>query len=108
MYGLDVSTIPTKRFVHHSLINCDFCCLIYIQYHTTHTGVVWPVDTMPQFLIYVSTIVSQAKAIDAVRHMLYRGWDPFNHWDVAIGFIVSASWTVVFLFIATILFNINK
>ncbi|XP_046918383.2 ABC transporter G family member 20-like [Dermatophagoides farinae] len=72
------------------------------------SGVVWPVDTMPQFLIYVSTIVSQAKAIDAVRHMLYRGWDPFNHWDVAIGFIVSASWTVVFLFIATILFNINK
>ncbi|KAH9423986.1 Canalicular multispecific organic anion transporter 1 [Dermatophagoides pteronyssinus] len=72
------------------------------------SGVVWPVDTMPQFLIYVSTIVSQAKAMDAVRFMLYRGWDPFNHWDVAVGFIISASWTVIFLFIATILFNINK
>lgn len=69
---------------------------------------VWPVETMPKLLMYTSTFLSQAKSIDAIRYMLYRNWDPLHHWDVALGFIITASWTVVFLFIATILFNVNK
>ncbi|KAH9393458.1 hypothetical protein TYRP_021797 [Tyrophagus putrescentiae] len=72
------------------------------------SGVVWPVDTMPPPLVFIANFFSQAKSLEAVRYMLYRGWDPLHHFDVAIGFIISASWTIVFLFIATILFNVHK
>lgn len=72
------------------------------------TGVVWPIETMPKVLMYISTFFSQAKSIEAVRYMLYRNWDPLHHWDVLLGFIITASWTFTFLFVAAILFNVNK
>lgn len=63
---------------------------------------------MPPPLVFIANFFSQAKSLEAVRYMLYRGWDPLHHFDVALGFIISASWTIVFLFVATILFNVHK
>ena len=62
---------------------------------------------MPKVLIWISTVFSQAKSIEAVRYMLYRGWS-VDHFEVSLGFIISGSWTLIFLTVAAIMFNANK
>jgi hypothetical protein len=62
---------------------------------------------MPKLMVIISSVFPQGISIDAVRHILYRGWGP-EHWDVALGFIITGSWTLVFLIGAGIIFGIKR
>ncbi|XP_054165535.1 ABC transporter G family member 20-like [Oppia nitens] len=100
-YGILISAITKEE--NFTLILCMGS--MFPQFLLS--GVVWPVETMPKILIFISTVFSQAKSIEAVRYMLYRGWG-LDHFEVYLGFIISGSWTLVFLCVAAIMFNVNK
>ncbi|CAG2104765.1 unnamed protein product [Medioppia subpectinata] len=100
-YGILISAITKEE--NFTLILCMGS--MFPQFLLS--GVVWPVETMPKILIFISTVFSQAKSIEAVRYMLYRGWG-LDYFEVYLGFIISGSWTIVFLCVAAIMFNVNK
>ncbi|CAG2171610.1 unnamed protein product [Oppiella nova] len=80
-YGILISAITKEE--NFTLILCMGS--MFPQFLLS--GVVWPVETMPKILIFIST----AKSIEAVRYMLYRGWG-LDHFEVYLGFIISSSW----------------
>lgn len=71
------------------------------------SGIVWPVQGIPVALRYVSYILPQTYACDAIRAVLYKGWD-ITYPTVYIGYIITIAWLFLHLVIAEIAIRIRK
>jgi len=69
------------------------------------SGTVWPTQAMPEIMRYFSYILPQTLPIESMRYILSRGWDPINHFEVTIGFIITVLWTVFFLIVTLLAFR---
>ncbi|KAI2806100.1 hypothetical protein BLOT_005111 [Blomia tropicalis] len=93
MYGLMLSaTCPDEIYATTLAIGTFFPSVII-------GGIFWPVQSMPQFLQYVSQCLPSTQSIDALRSILLRDWG-LNTLNVAGAFIVSTIWLLIFLFAA--------
>lgn len=56
---------------------------------------------------YVSYILPQTYACEAIRAVLYKGWD-ITHTIVYLGYLVTVAWLFIHLAIALIAIRIRK
>ncbi|XP_042891454.1 ABC transporter G family member 20-like [Penaeus japonicus] len=71
------------------------------------SGIVWPVQGIPVALRYVSYILPQTYACDAIRAVLYKGWD-ITYPTVYLGYIITIAWLLLHLIIAEVAIRIRK
>ncbi|XP_065225669.1 ABC transporter G family member 20 isoform X3 [Planococcus citri] len=71
------------------------------------SGVIWPVEGMPQLLQYISSILPLTMATTSLRSILTRGWN-LGETDVYLGFISSATWIIIFLTISMLVLKFKK
>ncbi|XP_050708536.1 ABC transporter G family member 20-like isoform X1 [Eriocheir sinensis] len=71
------------------------------------SGIVWPIQGIPVALRYVSYILPQTYACEAIRAVLYKGWD-ITHTIVYLGYLVTVAWLFIHLAIALIAIRIRK
>ncbi len=55
------------------------------------SGIIWPVESMPEVLRYVAYVLPQTFACQAMRGILLRGWD-LTYMPVYRGFLVTIAW----------------
>ncbi|EGD77792.1 hypothetical protein PTSG_08882 [Salpingoeca rosetta] len=65
------------------------------------SGVLWPLQAIPQWLLYISYIMPTTWAAEAMRSLMLRGWT-ILHQDVWLGFVVVLAWTLLLLFFAAV------
>ena len=71
------------------------------------SGVIWPLEGMPEKLRYFSYFLPQTYACEAMRAVWSRGWD--IHWlPVYRGYLVTLAWTVASLVLSTIILKIRR
>nr|XP_045625785.1 ABC transporter G family member 20-like [Procambarus clarkii] len=71
------------------------------------SGIVWPVQGIPVALRYVSYILPQTYACEAIRAVLYKGWD-ITHSTVYLGYIITVAWLFIHLAITLVAIRIRK
>lgn len=71
------------------------------------SGIVWPIEGIPKALRYVSYILPQTYACEAIRAILYKGWD-ITYPAVYLGYLVTVAWLFIHLIIALIAIRIRK
>ncbi|XP_077351330.1 ABC transporter G family member 23 isoform X1 [Festucalex cinctus] len=71
------------------------------------SGIIWPVECIPYPLRYVSLALPQTYASEALRCIMYRGWD-LTHMMVWRGFIVTLGWNTFFMVVATLILKLRK
>jgi len=69
------------------------------------SGTVWPTQAMPTVMRYFSYTLPQTIPIETMRYILSRGWDPINHNEVLLGFLVTIAWTIIFMVATMIAFK---
>uniref|UniRef100_A0A8B9RNC6 ABC transporter G family member 23-like n=1 Tax=Astyanax mexicanus TaxID=7994 RepID=A0A8B9RNC6_ASTMX len=70
------------------------------------SGVIWPVECIPYPLRYVSLVLPQTYASEALRCIMYRGWG-LSRMMVWRGFAVTLGWNTFFLILATIILKLR-
>ncbi len=71
------------------------------------SGIIWPLEGMPQQLRYLSYALPQTYACEAMRGILSRGWG--LEWpQVWIGYGVTLAWTVVLMFLSAVILRIRR
>lgn len=70
-------------------------------------GMLWPIQTMPDFLQHFTKTLPLTLPTNAARNILSRGWG-LDRIEVIQGFAIVVAWTVFFLFVAIIIFKRNK
>ncbi|XP_025753523.1 ABC transporter G family member 23-like, partial [Oreochromis niloticus] len=70
------------------------------------SGIMWPVECIPYPLRYLSLVLPQTYATEALRCIMYRGWS-MSHMMVWRGFLVSLGWNTFFLILATVIFKLR-
>uniref|UniRef100_A0A8C2CUR9 ATP-binding cassette, sub-family H, member 1 n=1 Tax=Cyprinus carpio TaxID=7962 RepID=A0A8C2CUR9_CYPCA len=70
------------------------------------SGVIWPVECIPYPLRYVSLVLPQTYASEALRCIMYRGWG-LSHMMVWRGFVVTLGWNTFFLMLATVILKLR-
>ncbi|XP_077585935.1 ABC transporter G family member 20 [Stigmatopora nigra] len=71
------------------------------------SGIIWPVECIPYPLRYLSLALPQTYASEALRCIMYRGWD-LTHMMVWRGFVVTLGWNTFFLVVATLILKLRK
>ncbi|XP_071536858.1 ABC transporter G family member 20 [Panulirus ornatus] len=71
------------------------------------SGIVWPIQAIPIALRYVSLILPQTYACEAIRAILYKGWDITSP-TVYLGYIITIIWLFIHLAIALIAIRVKK
>uniref|UniRef100_UPI00398F6660 ABC transporter G family member 20 n=1 Tax=Pristiophorus japonicus TaxID=55135 RepID=UPI00398F6660 len=71
------------------------------------SGIIWPIECIPYPLRYISLILPQTYASEALRSVLYRGWG-ITHWPVWSGFVITLAWNTFFLLLATLILKIRR
>nr|XP_053640391.1 ABC transporter G family member 20-like [Cherax quadricarinatus] len=71
------------------------------------SGIIWPVQGIPIVLRYVSYILPQTYACEAIRAILYKGWD-ITHPTVYTGYIITVIWLLIHLIFTLIAIRIRK
>ncbi|XP_043552641.1 ABC transporter G family member 20 [Chiloscyllium plagiosum] len=71
------------------------------------SGIIWPLESIPYPLRYVSFILPQTYASEALRGVTDRGWN-FSHWLVWSSFLITLASSAFFLFLATVIMKIRK
>ena len=71
------------------------------------SGIIWPLEGMPDQLKYVSYALPQTYACEAMRGILSRGWG-LAYWQVYMGFAVTLAWTVVMLVLSAIILRVRR
>eukprot|EP01012_Entosiphon_sulcatum_P003082 TRINITY_DN10850_c0_g1_i1.p1 TRINITY_DN10850_c0_g1~~TRINITY_DN10850_c0_g1_i1.p1 ORF type:complete len:684 (+),score=68.76 TRINITY_DN10850_c0_g1_i1:433-2484(+) len=66
------------------------------------SGVIWPAESIPQPLRWVTVCLPTTWAAEAMRSVCLRGWDVTSQ-SVALGFILPAGWCVLFIVLGTAL-----
>ncbi|XP_030643013.1 ABC transporter G family member 20 [Chanos chanos] len=70
------------------------------------SGVIWPVECIPYPLRYLSLVLPQTYASEALRCIMYRGWD-LSRMMVWRGFAVTLGWNTFFLILATVILKLR-
>ncbi|KAL3971780.1 neuropilin 2 [Sarotherodon galilaeus] len=70
------------------------------------SGIMWPVECIPYPLRYLSLVLPQSYATEALRCIMYRGWS-MSHMMVWRGFLVTLGWNTFFLILATVIFKLR-
>ncbi|XP_045128416.1 ABC transporter G family member 20-like [Portunus trituberculatus] len=71
------------------------------------SGIVWPIQGIPVALRYVSYVLPQTYACEAIRAVLYKGWD-ITYATVYLGYLVTIAWLIIHLVIALIAIRVRK
>ncbi|XP_051936132.1 ABC transporter G family member 20 isoform X2 [Hippocampus zosterae] len=71
------------------------------------SGIIWPVECIPYPLRYLSLALPQTYASEALRCIMYRGWD-LTYMMVWRGFVVTLAWNTFFIIVATLILKIRK
>ncbi|XP_061084690.1 ABC transporter G family member 20 [Conger conger] len=66
------------------------------------SGILWPVECIPYPLRYLSLVLPQTYASEALRCIMFRGWG-ISHMMVWRGFAVTLGWNMFFLILATVI-----
>ncbi|XP_062863493.1 ABC transporter G family member 23 isoform X2 [Trichomycterus rosablanca] len=70
------------------------------------SGVIWPVECIPYPLRYLSLVLPQTYASEALRCIMYRGWG-LSRMMVWRGFAITFGWNTFFLMLATIILKLR-
>eukprot|EP00095_Tigriopus_kingsejongensis_P012233 snap_masked-scaffold87_size395581-processed-gene-0.4 protein:Tk12233 transcript:snap_masked-scaffold87_size395581-processed-gene-0.4-mRNA-1 annotation:"abc transporter g family member 20 isoform x2" len=71
------------------------------------SGIIWPLEGMPEGLRYLSYILPQTYACEAMRGILSRGWG--IEWvQVYRGYLVTFAWTIFMLVLSAIILRIRR
>ncbi|XP_029376579.1 ABC transporter G family member 23 isoform X2 [Echeneis naucrates] len=70
------------------------------------SGIIWPVECIPYPLRYLSLALPQTYASEALRCIMYRGWD-LSRMMVWRGFAVTLGWNTFFLILATVILKLR-
>ncbi|KAI7804298.1 ABC transporter G family member 23 isoform X1 [Triplophysa rosa] len=70
------------------------------------SGVIWPIECIPYPLRYLSLVLPQTYASEALRCIMYRGWG-LSRMMVWRGFAVTLGWNTFFLMLATIILKLR-
>jgi len=71
------------------------------------SGVIWPVEGMPQLLQYISACLPLTLATTSLRSILTRGWG-LTEPDVWHGYVSTIIWIALFLSISLIVLKIKR
>ncbi|XP_063959857.1 ABC transporter G family member 20-like [Lytechinus pictus] len=71
------------------------------------SGVVWPIQAMPEPLYYIALVLPQTLSAEGIRAILGRGWD-MSYFEVWIGFVATTAWWLVLLTLATIVLRVRR
>ena len=71
------------------------------------SGIIWPLEGMPTYLRYISYVLPQTFACQALRGILSRGWS-IGQPQVYRGFLVTIGWILVLLIISTLILKIRR
>ncbi|XP_067949252.1 ABC transporter G family member 23-like [Watersipora subatra] len=71
------------------------------------SGILWPIESMPQWLQYIAIWLPLTLPVKGLRSVLGRGWG-FEHYDVWSGYCVGVGWTIGFLILSLIVSHIRK
>ena len=71
------------------------------------SGIIWPLEGMPAYLRYISYVLPQTFACQALRGILSRGWSIVQP-QVYRGFLVTTGWILVLLVISTVVLKIRR
>ncbi|XP_068207094.1 ABC transporter G family member 20-like [Palaemon carinicauda] len=71
------------------------------------SGIVWPVEGMPTALRYIAILLPQTYACDAIRAVLYRGWD-ITYSTVYLGYIITIIWLFIHIAFTLIAVKVRK
>ncbi|KAM4591702.1 ABC transporter G family member 20 isoform 1-T1 [Odontesthes bonariensis] len=70
------------------------------------SGIIWPVECIPYPLRYLSLVLPQTYASEALRCIMYRGWG-LSQMMVWRGFAVTLGWNTFFLVLATVILKLR-
>ncbi|GAB6022337.1 hypothetical protein CHUAL_006458 [Chamberlinius hualienensis] len=71
------------------------------------SGIIWPIESMPSYLRYISYVVPQTYATEALRALLSRGWD-ITYMVVWRGFVSTIGWFFVFFILSAVIFRLRR
>nr|AHK05671.1 ATP-binding cassette transporter sub-family H 88708 [Tigriopus japonicus] len=71
------------------------------------SGIIWPLEGMPEGLRYLSYILPQTYACEAMRGILSRGWG-IEWMQVYRGYLVTFAWTIFMLILSAVLLKIRR
>ncbi|XP_033122865.1 ABC transporter G family member 20-like, partial [Anneissia japonica] len=74
---------------------------------TLLSGIIWPLEGIPNPFRYFCLIMPQSYAVEAMRGILGRGWD-MAFFRVYMGFISSFTWIFILLSSAALAMRINR
>ncbi|XP_067949251.1 ABC transporter G family member 20-like [Watersipora subatra] len=66
------------------------------------SGILWPIEGMPQWLQYISVALPLTQPVAAMRSVLGRGFG-FDHYQVWSGYCIGVGWALGFLILSLIL-----
>ena len=90
MFGLMLSAVcPDEIYATTLCIGAFFPTVIV-------GGILWPLESMPFWLKYISQVMPSTLAIESLRSILMRGWG-LEHIQVWMGFLVTFFWLLFFL-----------
>uniref|UniRef100_A0A3Q2QJB9 ABC transporter G family member 23-like n=1 Tax=Fundulus heteroclitus TaxID=8078 RepID=A0A3Q2QJB9_FUNHE len=70
------------------------------------SGIIWPVECIPYPLRYLSLVLPQTYASEALRCIMYRGWG-ITEMMVWRGFAFTLGWNTFFLILATVILKLR-
>ncbi len=71
------------------------------------SGIIWPLEGMPEELRYLSYTLPQTYACQAMRGILSRGWG-IEWLQVYRGYLVTLAWTVFLLILSAVILRIRR
>lgn len=71
------------------------------------SGGFWPLDGMPIVLKYLSYLAPPAMSTEALRNILYRGWD-IRYFGVAKGFLTSTGFIFAYFILSVLVLKLYK
>lgn len=71
------------------------------------SGGFWPLEGMPLILKYFSYLAPPAISTEAMRNILYRGWD-ISYYDVGKGFLSSTAFILGYFFLSVAVLKFGK
>jgi len=70
------------------------------------SGILWPVEGMPQFLRTISQFLPNTLSCQAMRDIMLRGWS-IEREEVYLGVVSSCVWIAIFLSLSWITIRIR-
>ena len=70
------------------------------------SGVLWPLNGQPEWLLFLVKLLPQTQAIHAIRCIVLKGID-FSNEQVYMSLIVPLIWIVIFILLSIIMNKID-